>query len=55
MTDNVLKFERRPKQKPPRQTPPWLKRLLVLVAIIVFFVAAFAYFTLNGGAAGPTF
>ncbi|MBB3400176.1 MULTISPECIES: hypothetical protein [Rhizobium] len=55
MSDNVIKFERRPKPKPPRQTPPWLKRLLAILAVIAFFVAAFAYFTLKSGASGPTF
>lgn len=55
MSDNVVKFERRQKPKPPRQTPPWLKRLLAVVAVIAFLLAAFTYFTLNGGAAGPTF
>jgi len=55
MSDNIVKFERRPKPKPPRQTPPWLKRLLVAAAIVAFFLAAFAYFSLKGGAAGPAF
>ncbi|MGZ9720429.1 hypothetical protein [Rhizobium miluonense] len=55
MSDNVVKFERRPKPKPPRQTPPWLKRLLTIVAVVAFFIAAFAYFTLKGGPAGPGF
>lgn len=55
MTDNIIKFERRPKPKPPRQTPPWLKRLLAIIVIIAFFAAAFAYFSLAGAATGRPF
>ncbi|WP_337267664.1 hypothetical protein [Oryzifoliimicrobium ureilyticus] len=51
MTDNVIKFQRRPQPKPPRQTPPWLKRLLIVLGIIAFFVAAYFYFSLTGGGA----
>ncbi|NLR97743.1 hypothetical protein HGP17_13070 [Rhizobium sp. P38BS-XIX] len=55
MSDNIIKFERRPKPKPPRHTPPWLKRLLAVVIIVAFFVAAFVYFSLTGGATGRPF
>ncbi|MGK9051797.1 hypothetical protein QTA58_15710 [Neorhizobium sp. CSC1952] len=48
MPDNVIKFQRPPTPKPPRQTPPWLKRLLTALGIAAFFVAAFAYFSLTG-------
>jgi len=50
MSDNVIKFERRPEPKPPHQTPAWLKRFLVVLALIAFFAAAFAYFSLASGA-----
>lgn len=46
MSDNVIKFERRPEPKSPRQTPAWLKRLLVVLVVIGLFAAAFAYFSL---------
>lgn len=52
MSENVLKFERRPQPKPPRQTPPWQKRLLVILAIIAAFVAAFFYYYLTGDQSG---
>lgn len=48
MPDNVIKFQRPPKPKPPRQTPPWLKRLLIALGIAAFFAAAFVYFSLTG-------
>lgn len=50
MSDNIIKFQRPPKPKPPRQTPPWLKRLLIGLGIAAFFIAAFAYFSLTGQA-----
>lgn len=50
MPDNVIKFQRPPKPKPPRQTPPWLKRLLIALGIAAFFAAAFIYFLLTGAA-----
>jgi hypothetical protein len=50
MPDNVIKFKRPPQPKPPRQTPPWLKRLLPLIAIAAFLAVAFAYFSLTNGA-----
>ena len=53
MSDNVIKFQRKPKPKPPRQTPPWLKRALAIAAVVLFFVAAFLYFYLTNGAGGP--
>ena len=52
MSDNVIKFQPRPKPQPPRQTPPWAKRLLVVLAIAAFFIAAYVYFALTGAAAG---
>jgi len=48
MSDNVIKFKRPQKPKPPRQTPPWVKKLLVVLGIAAFFVAAYAYFALTG-------
>lgn len=48
MNDNVIKF-RRPKQpKPPRQTPPWLKRVVTILVVIAAFAAVYAYFSLTG-------
>ncbi|MBW6421511.1 hypothetical protein KX729_08665 [Rhizobium sp. XQZ8] len=48
MSDNVIKFQRPQKPKPPRQTPPWLKKLLVALGIVAFFLAAYVYFSLAG-------
>jgi hypothetical protein len=50
MSDNVIKFQRPPKPKPPRQTPPWLKRVLIVLGVAAFFIAAFVYFWLTGQA-----
>jgi hypothetical protein len=50
MSDNVIKFQRPQKPKPPRQVPPWLKKLLVVLGIVAFFVAAYIYFLLTGTA-----
>lgn len=49
MSDNVIKFQRPPQPKPPRQTPPWQKRVLVILGIAAFFVAAFLYFSYSNG------
>jgi hypothetical protein len=48
MNDNVIKFQRPKQPKPPRQTPPWLRRLLTVLGIIVVLVAAWGYFYLTG-------
>lgn len=48
MNDNVLKFQRPKQPKPPRQTPPWLKRVLTILAVIALFCAVYAYFSLAG-------
>ncbi len=50
MSDNVIKFQRPLKPKPPRQTPPWLKRVLIVLGVAAFFIAAFVYFSLTGQA-----
>ncbi len=48
MSDNIIKFQRPKQPKPPRQTPPWLKRVLTILAVIAVFCAAYAYFSLTG-------
>ncbi|WJH40554.1 hypothetical protein N7E02_08020 [Aliirhizobium terrae] len=50
MNDNVIKFQRPKQPKPPRQTPPWLKRLLTVLGIIIVLVAVWAYFQFIGSA-----
>ncbi|OHV80246.1 hypothetical protein LCM4573_24810 [Rhizobium sp. LCM 4573] len=48
VSDNIIKFQ---KPKPPeqsRQVPSWLKRLLVVLAIMAAFAAAYIYFALTG-------
>ena len=50
MSDNIIKFQPRQQPKPPRQTPPWVKRLLTVLGIVAFFAAAFVYFWLTGPA-----
>ncbi len=51
MNDNVIKFKKREPVKPPRQTPMWLKRLLVLIGVIAAFALVYVYFAMTGG--GP--
>ncbi|MDE1157253.1 MAG: hypothetical protein PW791_03035 [Neorhizobium sp.] len=48
MSDNVIKFQRPKKPKPPRQVPPWLRKLIVIGVIVLAFVAAYGYFALSG-------
>jgi hypothetical protein len=48
MSDNVIKFQRPKKPKPPRQVPPWLRKLIVAGVIILAFAAAYGYFALTG-------
>jgi hypothetical protein len=50
MSDNVIKFR---KPKPPREPNPALRKLPVVLAIVVLFAAAWAYFTFFGGSAAP--
>jgi hypothetical protein len=47
MSDNIIKFQRPKQPKPPRQTPPWLRRALTWLAVAVFFGAVYAYFSLS--------
>ncbi len=42
--NNVIKFQKPKPVKPPRQTPPWARRLIILVVVIAMFAAAWAYF-----------
>ncbi|SFB46789.1 hypothetical protein SAMN03159496_04035 [Rhizobium sp. NFR07] len=48
MNDNVIKFQRPKPPKPPRQTPPWLRRLLTVLGIIIALVAVWGYFQFAG-------
>ncbi|WP_085989873.1 hypothetical protein [Rhizobium mesoamericanum] len=41
MNDNVIQFRRR---KPPRPPRPGFRRLAIVVALLVFFLAAWGYF-----------
>lgn len=42
--NNVIKFQKPKQVKPPRQTPPWLRKALTSGVIILGFAAAWAYF-----------
>lgn len=42
--NNVIKFQKPKPVKPPRQTPPWLRKALTSGVIILGLVAAWAYF-----------
>ncbi|ANK71689.1 hypothetical protein FA04_02995 [Ensifer adhaerens] len=44
MRDNVLKFQPPKITKPPRQTPQWLRRILVVIGVAFGLVAVWAYF-----------
>lgn len=46
MSDNVIKFQRPKQPKPPRQTPPWLKRVITILVVIAAFAAIYAYYSL---------
>ncbi|MNR84478.1 hypothetical protein D3C71_780710 [compost metagenome] len=48
MSDNVIKFQRPKQPKPPRQTPPWLKRFITILVVIAAFAAIYAYYSLAG-------
>lgn len=48
MSDNVIKFQRPKQPKPPRQTPPWLRRLLIWLAVVVAIAAVYGYFYVTG-------
>jgi len=41
MNENVIKFR---KPEPPRQPRPHLRKAAVILGVIAFFVAAWAYF-----------
>ncbi len=44
---NVIKFQRRPKPKPPRRTPVWLCRLLIILGIASVLPVIWTYFYLT--------
>jgi hypothetical protein len=52
MNDNVIKFRKKETPKPPRQSPPWMKKALIIAGAIAAFLAAFAYFYITGDQAG---
>lgn len=53
MNDNVIKFEKRqPPPKPPRPTPPWMKRAITIALVVAAFVLAFAYYYITGDQSG---
>ncbi len=54
MNDNVIKFRKKEVPKPPRQTPPGVRKALVILGVIAAFLAAFAYFYLTGDQSGLT-
>jgi len=47
MSDNVVKFQKRRSVRPPRQTPPWLKKLIITGGVIVSIGLIYAYFALT--------
>jgi hypothetical protein len=54
MSENVIKFQRPKQPKPPRHTPPWLRRAVTILAIIAAVVAVYGYFYFTGsGAPAP--
>ncbi|PZU79054.1 MAG: hypothetical protein DI546_01735 [Rhizobium sp.] len=49
MNDNLVKFRKPvPPKKPREPLGPKAKRALTIVAVILFFAAAWGYFTLMG-------
>ena len=53
MNDNVIKFKKPSKPKPPRQINPALRKLIVVLTILVLFAAAWGYFNFFGGQPTP--
>lgn len=47
---DVIKFNKPKPVKPPRQTPPAVKKALIIAGVIAAFVLAWAYFHFIGGA-----
>ncbi len=47
MRNNVLKFQRPRKPKPPRKTPAWLQRVLVILLVAVVLLTMWTYFYLT--------
>lgn len=45
---NVIKFQRLTKAMPPRQTPPWLRRLLIILGIAAALPACPPWFDVAG-------
>lgn len=45
MNENVIKFQKPKPPKQPRQITPGFRKLLIVLAVIVFFAGAWAYFT----------
>ncbi|MEB2844616.1 hypothetical protein GAO09_03165 [Rhizobiales bacterium RZME27] len=54
MNDNVIKFRKKEAPKPPRQTPPWMRKALIIGGVIAAFLVAFAYFYITGDPSGMT-
>ncbi|WP_413712101.1 hypothetical protein [Rhizobium sp. Rhizsp82] len=52
MNDNVIKFKKPNKPKPPRQINPALRKLIVVLTIVALFAIAWAYFNYFGGQPG---
>jgi hypothetical protein len=48
MSDNIIQFQRPKKPKPPRQVPPWLRRVLVIAAVVAALALVWVYFYLTG-------
>ena len=44
MDDNVIKFRRPEPVKPPRQTPAWLRKVLIVLLVVAAFAAVWAFF-----------
>lgn len=47
MSDNVVKFQKRKSIKPPRQKPPWLRKLMIVAGVIVAIGLIYAYFAVT--------
>lgn len=48
MNDNVIKFRKKETPKPPRKTPPWMRKALIIGGAIAAFLIAFTYFYVTG-------
>jgi hypothetical protein len=51
--NNVIKFQKPKPVKPPRQTPPWLRRVAIGLVTLAAFTAVWVYFQMTQSTVTP--